>query len=152
MLTYRKAEIGDINELARLRSIFLAEIKPCSEDERKAFEIANKEYFEKALADDSFVAHLALDGDKIVGTSGLSFSVSPPSFRCLDGRSAYIMNMYTLPQYRKRGIGKELFKRIAEEATRRGYKKITLNATDMGKPIYEQYGFEDVEGDMVFYG
>jgi len=152
MLTYRKADIGDVKELARLRSIFLVEIDACDEDEREAFETANLEYFEAALRDDSFVAWLAVDDEKIVGTSGLSFSISPPSYRCLDGRCAYIMNIYTLPEYRKRGIGKELFWRIADEAKERGYKKITLNATDMGKPLYLQYGFEDDPGEMVYYG
>jgi len=152
MLTYRKAIVGDIQEMARLRSIFLVEIGACGEDEREAFEAANLKYFEVALKDDSFAAWLAVDGDRIVGTSGLSFSVSPPSHRCLDGKQAYIMNIFTLPEYRKRGIGKELFWRIAGEAQNRGYKKITLIATDMGKPLYEQYGFEDAKGEMVFYG
>jgi len=62
------------------------------------------------------------------------------------------MNMYTLHEYRKRGIGNELFGRIMDEAKERGYKKITLYATDMGRPLYLQHGFEDVEGDMVYYG
>jgi len=82
MLTYRKADTRDAKELARLRSIFLVEIDACDEDERGAFEAANLEYFEVALGDDSFVAWLAVDADRIVGTSGLSFSISPPSYRC----------------------------------------------------------------------
>ena len=64
---------------------------------------------------------------------------------------AYIMSMYTFPMYRNQGIGTELFKRIVDEAKQLGYKKITLNATDMGNPLYEKYGFKDVQGDMNFF-
>ncbi|MCL2773510.1 MAG: GNAT family N-acetyltransferase [Oscillospiraceae bacterium] len=152
MVIYRKATINDADNLAKIRSIFLLEANDVhSETEREKMETANKIYFETALADDSFAAWLALDDDKIIATSGLSFSVVPPSFRCPDGRVAYIMNMFTFPDYRKQDIGSELFKRIVEEAKNRGYKKITLNATDMGRPLYEKYGFKDEKGDMAFY-
>jgi len=151
MIKYQKASIDDIDELARIRSIFLKELKDCSEDERLFVENANKAYFESAFADDSFVAWLATVNGKIVATSGLSFSLTPPSLEKPDGKVAYIMNMYTTPEYRKQGLAMELLKRIVEEAKNRGYRKITLNATEMGKPIYEKFGFKDVIGDMVFY-
>ena len=152
MITYRKAVLSDANELARLRSIFLCEVTQSdSEALRAENERANLAYFQKALADDSFAAWLAMDGDAIVGTSGVSFYISPPSFHCTDGRKAYIMNMYTLPAYRKRGIAAELFDRIVAEAVSRGYQQINLNATTMGKPLYERYGFKDVIGDMTYF-
>lgn len=152
MLTYRKAGLCDVDSLAKIRSIFLQEAADVSsEDERLEMEIANKTYFETALADDSFVAWLALDDDRIVATSGLSFSVVPPSSKCPNGKVAYIMNMFTFPDYRKQGIGMELFKRTINEAEKRGYRKITLYATDAGRRLYERYGFKAVTGDMEFY-
>lgn len=149
MITYRKATINDIAGLAKIRSIMLAEIiGECSEKEREQIESNNKIYFQTALADDSFVAWIALDGDNIVATSGLSFYVVPPAL--VEGKVAYIMNMFTLPEYRNQGIGTELFKRIVEEAKKRGYKIIKLNATDMVRPLYEKYGFVDSHGEMIF--
>jgi len=152
MIKYRKATQNDIADLAKIRSKFLLEARDIrTESERDLMEKSNREYFETAFADDSFVAWLALDGDNIIATSGLSFYVVPPTCQCPDGKVAYIMNMTTFPEYRKQGIGTELFRRIVEEAKIRGYKKITLNATNMGRPLYEKYGFKDVVGDMVFY-
>jgi GNAT superfamily N-acetyltransferase len=152
MFEFRKAIISDVEILAKIRSIFLFEASDISsENERVNMENASKTYFRAALADDSFVAWLAIDGENIIATSGLSFSVTPPSFKCPDGKVAYIMNMFTFPEYRKQGIGMELLKRTVEEAKNRGYFKITLIATDMGRPLYEKYGFKDVAGDMVLY-
>ena len=152
MLRYRKATMSDVDKLAQIRSVFLMEANDIRmETEREKMENANKAYFITALAEDRFAAWLALDGEKIVATSGLSFYTVPPNVNCADGKVAYIMNMFTFPEYRKQGIGMELLKRIVEEAKNRGYKKITLNATDIGRPLYERYGFEDVIGDMAFY-
>jgi len=151
MISYRKATINDIDNLAKIRSIFCMEAANCSEIERGKLEIANKTYFDSAFADDSFIAWIALDNDKIIATSGLSFSIVPPNPKNLTGKVAYITNMYTFPEYRKQGIGMKLLGKVIEEAENRGYKKITLNATDMGRPLYERYGFKDVIGDMVFY-
>ena len=149
MINYRKATVNDSDILAKIRSIFIVEVVGCSETERIEVETANKIYFEKALADDSFAAWIALDDDKIVATSGLSFSVVPPAFK-FDGKLAYIMNMFTFPEYRNQGIGTELLKRVVEEAKNRGYKIIKLNATEMGRPLYEKYEFKDSHGEMIF--
>ncbi len=152
MINYRKAEPGDAAELARLRSLFLQEIDSrVGEPLRAQIEEASRAYYDKALADGSFVGWLALDGESIVATSGLIFYEVPPAPGYMDGRVAYIMNVYTVPEYRKRGLATAMFDRIVGEAIARGYKKITLNATDMGRPVYEKYGFKDVKGDMVYF-
>ena len=81
-----------------------------SEEDRITYEQATLEYFSKALGDNTFISWIALYNKVIVATSGLSFSVVPPFPDVLDGKVAYIMNMYTFPNYRNRGIGTELFK------------------------------------------
>ena len=113
MITYRKAVLSDVEKLAEIRGMMLKEMNNVtSEEERMNIEQANLEYFRKVLCDDTFIAWIAIDNEEVIATSGLSFSVVPPFFPVLDGKVAYIMNMYTLPSYRKRGIGTELFKRV----------------------------------------
>ena len=48
------------------------------------------------------------------------------------------------------GIAKELFTRTLEEAKAKGCTKIVLNASDSGKPLYEQFGFKDVPDEMEY--
>ena len=152
MIKYRKAVLSDAEKLAEIRSFFLKEMKnETSEEDRIVFEQANLEYFSKALCDNAFVSWIALDNEEIIATSGLSFSVVPPFPNVLNGKVAYIMNMYTFPKYRNRGIATELFKRIVDEAKQLGYKKMTLNASDVGRPLYEKYGFKDVHNGMEFF-
>ena len=151
MITYRKAVSSDAEKLAELRSLFLKEMKNVtSEEDRVIIEQANLEYFRKTLCDNTFISWIALDNEVIIATSGLSFSIVPPFYNILDGKVAYIMNMYTLPSYRSQGIGTKLFKNIVDEAYQLGYKKITLKATNMGRPLYEKFGFKDVHDGMEF--
>ncbi len=151
-ITYRKAVLSDAEKLAEIRSIFLREVNNVSsEKERSIVEKASLEYFRNALSDNSFISWIALDNKEIIAIGGVSFSLIPPHSRVPNGRVAYITNMYTFPMYRNRGIGTELFKRTVEEAKQLGCKKITLNATDMGRPLYEKYGFKNLQGEMVFF-
>jgi len=150
MITYRTATPADAQALARMRCAFLMDANDLdSEAQLGEMELVLLAYFATALADDSFVAWLALDGEKLVATSGLTFSLVPPNYSNQSGKVAYIMNMYTLPDYRRQGIAAELLKRTIEEAKSRGYSKITLHATDMGRPLYKKFGFSDSDGDMV---
>ncbi len=67
----------------------------------------------------------------------------------MDGRVAYIMNMYTLQEYRRQGIARILFDKIVEEAKSLGYRKITLHAKEMGRKLYENFEFVEVDDGMV---
>lgn len=148
-MIYRKAAMEDINELVRLRIDFLNEVQVTDGQNDEELTKQTFEYLKINMQNDSFVSWLALDNDKIVGTSGICFYTIPPSFKNVTGKNAYIMNMYTIPGYRSRGIANELFQSVVKEAKNRGCGKITLNATDMGRPLYLKNGFVDSHGDMV---
>ncbi len=151
MIEYRKVTVENADLIAGIRVDFLSEVNNLTEEDKQGIYKANHEYFKKALADGSFAAWLAVFGTEIVGTSGITFYHVPPNKKCPNGKAAYISNMFTYPKYRKQGIATKLFNLIVEEAKIQGHNKVLLNATDMGKPLYEKYGFQDVHGDMVYY-
>lgn len=150
MIKYRKANMRDINELIRLRVDFIQEIQ-CVESESEINNLKESllEYFNNEMSNDSFVAWLAEESNRIVATSGLCFYTLPPSYKNISGNVAYIMNMYTEPSFRNKGIASVLFQKTVEEAINRGYKKLCLHATDMGKPIYTKFGFKETANEMV---
>lgn len=100
-----------------------------------------KKYFEKEIPDREFVAWLAMDGDRCVGAGGMKISSKPGSFRIPDGRSAYIMNMFTLPEYRRQGIGQEILSRLMKTGEDMGIRFFELHATEEGEPLYIKQGF-----------
>jgi len=54
--------------------------------------------------------------------------------------------MATLPEWRQRGLGKAILQRLLADAAADGYQMIVLTASNMGEPLYRQFGFERVFG------
>jgi ribosomal protein S18 acetylase RimI-like enzyme len=152
----RQAEATDLEVLVDLRLMFLEEVNggPAPDGLRESLH----GYFTRTLASGEFRAWLAVSNvtrdthaEQIVGTSGLVFMSRPPSHTNLGGRDAYIMNMYTLPACRGRGIGTALFGRVLEHIETSGCEKALLHATEQGRALYEKFGFRvpDSEVEMT---
>jgi GNAT superfamily N-acetyltransferase len=102
---------------------------------------ANHRYFLEKLPRGEFIAFLAEAAGKIVATSGLVLWERPPASgtRGIDG---YIMNMYTVPEWRGRGIATALLERLIPCAEQAGASRVFLRAmSNEGRRIYERLGF-----------
>ena len=93
------------------------------------------------MADGTFVSWIAMDEEKIIGTSGISFVEKPPYFGCASGKMGLLSSMFTNPNYRRMGIAKELLNRVVREARLYGCGTIQITASDMGVKLYTAYGF-----------
>ena len=104
-------------------------------------EKALRDFYVKNLAAGTYVSWLAFDGDRIVGTSGMSFAEKPPYFTCPSGKLGILSSMYTDPDYRRMGIATGLLDRVVNEAREYGCGTIYITASDMGVKLYTAYGF-----------
>ncbi len=100
-----------------------------------------RNFYTKNLAAGTYVSWLAMDGDKIVGTSGMSFAEKPPYFTCTSGKLGILSSMYTDPNYRRMKIATTLLDKVVNEAKEYGCGTIYITASDMGVKLYESYGF-----------
>lgn len=141
-IAYRKLTVNDLDAFIDLRIKQLRE-EGATED----FDLvpALKDYYHRHLKDGTFVSWLAVDkeagGEKIIGTSGMSFVEKPPYFACPSGRIGLLSSMYTNPDYRRKGIARELLNRVVEEARAYGCGAVQITASDMGVKLYSAYGF-----------
>lgn len=97
--------------------------------------------YKRHMADGTFVSWIAMDGDKIIGTSGMSFVEKPLYFGCHSGRIGLLSSMFTNPDYRRKGIAKELLSRVINEAKEFGCGTVQIIASDMGVKLYTDFGF-----------
>lgn len=102
---------------------------------------ALKDYYHRHMADGTFVSWLALDGDEIIGTSGMSFVEKPPYFGCPSGKMGLLSSMFTNPAYRRKGIARELLSRVIADAWDYGCGTVQITASDMGVKLYTDFGF-----------
>ena len=111
---------------------------------------ALKQYYMRHMADGTFVSWLAFHGDKIIGTSGMSFVEKPPYFGCPSGKIGLLSSMFTNPDYRRKGIAKELLSRVVNEAREYGCGTVQITASDMGVKLYADFGFVHNENFMQY--
>ena len=146
---YKRATMEDIEELVRTRIIVLRAANKLSDDEdMSVVEEEAYAYYRRALETGEHIAYLVYDNGKFIGAGGVSFYQVMPTYHNPTGKKAYIMNMYTASEYRRRGIAFHTLDLLVKDARKQGISQITLEATEMGRPLYERYGFVKMEDEM----
>lgn len=146
---YKKASIKDIDELVRTRIMVLRAANKLSDDvEMTKVEQESFAYYKRALGTGEHIAYLVYDNGTFIGAGGVSFYQVMPTYHNPTGKKAYIMNMYTAPEYRRQGIAIHTLDLLVNDARELGVSQITLEATDMGRPLYENYGFVKKEDEI----
>lgn len=102
---------------------------------------ALKSYYQRHMADGTFISWLAVGNGKIIGASGMSIVEKPPYFGCPTGKIGLLSSMFTDKAYRRMGIAKELLSRVVNEAREQGCGTVQITASDMGVLLYSDFGF-----------
>lgn len=148
-LTYKKATIEDIDILTETRiEVLRAANKLARDTDMSEVKKQSYHYYKKALCDGTHIAYLIFDDSQFVGTGGVSFFQVMPTYHNPSGKKAYIMNMYTKPEYRRKGIAYKTLDMLIRDSKSKGITAISLEATAMGRPLYEKYGFVKMNDEM----
>ena len=146
-ITYRKLTVDDLDVFIKMR---IDQLREEGAKEDIDLEPALRDYYLRHLSDGTFVSWLALDKDRIIGTSGMSIVEKPPYFGCPSGKIGLLSSMFTDPNYRRKGIAKTLLSKVIDEAKTQGCGTVQITASDMGVLLYSDYGFEKNENFMQF--
>lgn len=143
----RRLETPDVARFIEMRLDQLAEE---GADATRDLVPALNAYYEKHMTDESFVSWIALSGDEMVATSGLSFVERPPTYGNPGGKIGILSSMYTHPAYRRRGLAKALLGKVVQEARARGCGGVQITASEMGVLLYEDFGFRKNDRFLEF--
>ena len=84
---------------------------------------------------------VAEDGAVVAG-SGLWLIEWPPHLIGLASHRGNILNVYTHPDHRRRGLGKQLTQAAVDWCKQNGIDFVFLNASKEGRAVYEALGFQ----------
>lgn len=138
--TLRPATVADAHVLAHFRTAMFGDFGVEPEEGQEAFWTA---YFQAALTDGRYWAVLASESAQVVACAGLMFFPVVPVPSDPSGIRAHVQGVYTLPGHRGRGLGEALTREVLREAQARGLKSANLNASVMGRGVYERLGFTE---------
>ena len=100
-------------------------------------------YYEKHLNKD-LMAYVARDEMDIVSCAFLLIVEKPMSPSFITGKTGTVLNVYTKPNYRRKGIAKQLLTMLVDDSKALDISVIELKATEDGYSLYKSIGFEDV--------
>jgi GNAT superfamily N-acetyltransferase len=102
----------------------------------------SRQFLEQAIPTGSFRGWLASVEGRIV--AGGAVLLSPWPSHTYDGecRRATILNVYTYPEFRRRGIARQLMGTMIDWCRDQGLAVVYLHASPDGRPLYEALGFE----------
>lgn len=145
----RKAGLTDIDLLIKWRMRVLHEVFFIPDNQpMKEIEQANTAYYQSALKAGGHIACFAYHENEIVGCGGICLYQEMPSPDNFSGQCAYLMNVYTCPQFRGHGVGKMVVQWLVEQAAQRNITKIYLESSKSGRILYGKMGFLDMP-DMM---
>ena len=145
-IAFRKADASDLEGVLELRYEMLRVVNgiECEEFDEE-FIHATESYF----SSDSQSTFIAVEGNEIIACATVCYAPVMPTYDHPNGRRARIMNVYTREKYRRRGIAFRLLDMAVQEAKFHGVTEIGLDATDEGRKLYVNYGFEPSDEYMV---
>jgi GNAT superfamily N-acetyltransferase len=143
-ITIREATPEDAETIYRQRLAMFDDVwGPLDSEAVAAMEATFVPWVRRGLADGSYRGWLASNGDGcVVAGGGLIIHEWMTSPRNSDSRRAYIANIYTAPDYRRRGIARRIMNAILDWCSSTGFKGVALHASPYGRPLYESLGFE----------
>lgn len=138
----RSAIPADLESIVLLRMRLFAETDETLNGESAAqVEQATRGFFLQNLASSLSRSWVALVGETVVSIGTLAFFSRPPYPGNLAGSEAYLLNMYTLPEYRKQGLAKAILEHAMSFAHESGCAKVWLHTSPAGRALYEAHGF-----------
>ena len=141
MPTLRRATPADAALITAQRHQMFADNNLATEARYAEMNLAFEPWVRERLADGRYVGLFLEEENSLLAACGIFFQDFPPHYLDPAPLRGYLLNFYTAPQARGRGLATQLLKHAVDECHARNVNVITLHASKFGKPIYEKFGF-----------
>ncbi|MES2691456.1 MAG: GNAT family N-acetyltransferase [Bacteroidota bacterium] len=141
-IKYIYATEADIQTLVDQRVIFSDELVG-KQDALKELEFRklSHDYFKEELNKNYLCWYAEIDG-KVAAIAGLVIRRNPGNMKNPSGYWGYLMNVYTAPEHRKKGLSLAILDKLIASGRERGITAFELHATKDGEPVYIKNGFQ----------
>jgi ribosomal protein S18 acetylase RimI-like enzyme len=141
-IAYTLATEAHIQTLIDFRLNFLIDFGgPQTQLAQEALIRELESYFNRHINDRSYICWFAHSENNVVGIGGMAIQELPGNFKNPQGKRGYILNMYTSPAFRNKGICSTILNKLMETAKEMGINTFELHATKAGEPVYVKNGF-----------
>lgn len=143
-IVIRKIELKDVALLVEYRMRYLTELQgePLVNN-TEASRLGLEKYFVDAISGKRFFAFVAETAGVVVGFGGMVVKKIPGDFTSSTYLEGDILNMYTIPAARRKGISQLILNALLNEAKLLGISKVALHTSKDGEHLYRKNGFSE---------
>lgn len=140
----RQASLRDLDALVEQRHEMFEDLRHRTPTEHHIGDQAYREFVPEMIRKKRFVGFLAVtkDGLPVAGACIWLKEVQPHPGKTRPRKTPYLMSVYTLPEFRGRGLATRLVKETMKWSRKRGFTQMTLHASKMGRHLYKALGWE----------
>src|SRR5207248_6224810 len=142
VIKIRVATPNDLAAIVRHRRNMFRDDLGSSAAALNAMERTSAPFIERGLREGWYHGWLAMASDRAVAGAGVIVYDWPSNPKApKQTQRAYLLNVYTQPEFRRRGIALQLVKRAMAWARQEGFSVLWLHASKNGRPLYVYLGF-----------
>lgn len=140
----REITAEEVDLLTTYRLAYLTEMQgERNEEYQQKLKSDLNRYFSEALAEDRIFAFLAEQENEALSFGAMVIKKIPGDFNQSSYLEGDILNMYTVPFARRKGISAMILQELVNEAHNRGISKISLHTSKDGEKLYRKFGFAE---------
>jgi GNAT superfamily N-acetyltransferase len=98
-------------------------------------------YFKNEL-NKTYLCWYAKAGNEVAAIGGIILRTQAGTPKNPSGKWAYILNIYTAPAHRRKGLATVILNKLMDSAREKGYTAFELRASKNGEPVYIKEGFK----------
>lgn len=142
-LQIRFATVEDAPTIVFQRRAMFEEIRDHAPGKLDAMDAAYHDWVRDRLISGEYIGWFVInDVQEIVAGAGMWIQALMPNPMEATGYRGHVVNVYTSPDYRHRGLARRLMVTILDWCKAQGITSVTLNASQFGRPLYEALGFK----------
>ncbi len=141
-----RVSFGSINELDLLtehRILMWKDIHPDLIERIEGHRELTRNWIKEKLSSRNMIALIVKSEAGVVAGSGcVLIKEDQPRASTTKVFYPYLLSMFTIPEYRHKGVASLIVKEAIKWSLENGYDRISLHASDKGKSVYEKFGFQ----------
>ena len=137
----REATSADLKIVVHHRRSMFFDMGYRDEAALAAMEATSEPFLAKGLANGSYRGWFVEDSGRVVAGGGIIIFEYHSSPSDPNPKRPLVVNMYTEPDYRRRGLARRLMEIMIAWCKQEGFGSVLLHASDEGRPLYEALGF-----------
>lgn len=120
-------------------------------DKAKELESAYIDKIAKQIPEGVCKTWIIRESDQVIASGAITVVSLVPVPSDLSHRIAYLHSIYTENSHRRRGCAQKIVNRAIQYCQVNGIRRVLINASDAGKPLYEKAGFRPLPETMSLF-